>query len=203
VYRYSHLRELIVGIILVFVTATGANGGQAAWNTFQGSDGAFRFLYPPDWTRETPKTPNGLAIVVSPTGSPKPSCNLTGMVAPETKHMTQRQVDARLEPPLSDEEWRDLARGFVAGLDLSLAAVVKIGRNTDSGGLMQYAIIEYNSASGKTLRGKTLFTLTSSPGWAWSFVCGAHGSDPDTVKQDFNRWAPTFFQIQGSLRLTR
>ena len=189
---------LVICILLVsFVVALSmlAEPANAQGVTFRNTEFKFRFVYPSDWTQQTPRGPNVRALIRGPTGRIS-NCNIVVRRAPELAKLSRKELlaDSLLSPNWSADDWREMFSDVFSNLKIIESRLTKASNYP-----VQFAIVEGEQ---ETVAAKIHMVMaqfmTITPGVFWNFGCSAGGTTLEQARQTFQQMRPQLLGILSS-----
>lgn len=174
---------------------------QNQWYTFRDNSLKFRFLYPPDWIKGTPRGANVKSSVFAPQGFPRANCNIVVRPFPEIAKMTQKQLNEEISGSgaLSAADWKQMLGGKWPEMKLIDTKIVKVDNHPAYLGIIEFC---HETLDRKTFM-KDMLLMTLTPGQSWFFTCSAKGATREESRISFDHWQSTFQRIMGSLVFER
>lgn len=197
------LKKLIPLFFSIALIATNTNVvfAQNDWKTFRNSSLRFRFLYPPDWIRGKPRGANVKASFFAPKGSPRANCNIVVRPVPETKSMTQEELNKLIMENASPSKayWKKIYGHKWSDVRVFDSRKIKVDNQPAYLGLCEFS---HTTLDRKTFtRNYALMAFT--PGYVWVFTCMGKGNTIKEARISFKYWKSTFQRILGSLVFER
>ena len=194
-------RPLTVLFCAAIMLMTEGALAQNQWNTFRNNSLKFRFLYPPDWIKGTPRGTNVKASFFAPEGFPRANCNIVVRAFPEIAAMTQKQLNEEISGggALSAPDWKEMLGGKWPDMKLIDTKIVKVDNRPAYLGIVEFC---HETLDRKTFV-KDMVLMTFTPGYLWWFTCTAKGATVEESRISFDRWQLTFQRIMGSLVFER
>ncbi|HPW37578.1 MAG TPA: hypothetical protein PK922_14020 [Syntrophorhabdus sp.] len=195
-----HNRFILFIGLLVFVIPATAVLAQSDWITHRNSAYKFRFLYPPNWIKGTPRGEHVVVTLFAPKGSPRANCNMVIRAAPEIAGESQDTLDNEIRNcPIAADDLRMMLGSAFPDFRIIETKTAMVNNHP-----AYFAITEH---SHETLDRKTflkgMWLITYTPGYVWIFSCGAKGNSKAEAMESYNHWEKTFTRMLGSLVFER
>ena len=196
-----NLKALAVVVCSTLLLITEGAIAQNQWNTFRDNSLKFRFLYPSDWIKGTPRGANVKASLFAPQGFPRANCNIVVRSFPEITEMTQKQLNEEISGggAFSAADWKEMLGGKWPEMKLIETKIVKVDNQPAYLGIVEFC---HETLDRKTFVKDMLF-MTLTPGQMWIFTCTAKGATSEESRISFDHWQSIFQRIMGSLVFER
>jgi hypothetical protein len=162
--------------------------------TFRNAEFKFRFVYPSDWTQQTPRGPNVRALIQGPPGRIS-NCNIVVRRMPALEKVSRQELIAdSFSDVWSDSDWKELL-----GEKFARATIRERRLTKASNYPVQFSIVEtpYETVAAKVHVVMIQF-VTMTPGIFWHFGCSAGGTTLEQARQQFQKMRPQFLGILSS-----
>ena len=195
------VKSLKVLFCAVLMLMTEGALAQNQWNTFRNNNFKFRFLYPTDWIKGTPRGTNVKASFFAPQGFPRANCNIVVRPFPEIAGMTQKQLNEEISSSgaLLATDWKEMLGGKWPDMKLIDTKIAKVDNQPAYLGIVEF---RHETLDRKIFVKNTLL-MTFTPGYMWVFTCVAKGTTIKQSRISFDHWQSTFQRIMGSLVFER
>lgn len=181
---------IAAGIALALLSAS-ANAQDA---TFRNTEFKFRFVYPSDWTQQTPRGPNVRALIRGPAGRMS-NCNIVVRRMPALEKLSRKELIAdSFSDVWSDADWKEMLGEKFAGATIRERRLTKASNYP-----VQFSVVEapYETVAAKVHVVMIQF-VTMTPGIFWHFGCSAGGTTLEQARQQFQQMRPQFLSILSS-----
>jgi hypothetical protein len=161
---------------------------------FRNTEFKFRFVYPSDWTQQTPRGPNVRALIQGPRGRMS-NCNIVVRRMPALEKLSRQELIAdSFSEVWSDAEWKGML-----GEKFAIATIRERRLTKASNYPVQFSIVEtpYETVAAKVHVVMIQF-VTMTPGIFWHFGCSAGGTTLEQARQQFQKMRPQFVSILSS-----
>ena len=198
---FRNLKTLVVVVCSTLLLITNGAIAQNQWNTFRDNCLKFRFLYPSDWIKGTPRGANVKVSLFAPQGFPRANCNIVVRSFPDIAGMTQKQLNEEISGggALSSVDWKEMIGGKWPDIKLIDTKLVKVDNQLAYLGVIEFC---HETLDRKTFV-KNMLLMTLTPGKSWFFTCSAKWSTKEESRMSFDHWESTFQRIMGSLVFER
>jgi hypothetical protein len=183
--------QIAVIVVLALLSPVPAN---AQGVTFRNTEFKFRFVYPSDWTQQTPRGPNVRALIQGPPGRMS-NCNIVVRRMPALDKLSRKEIIAdSFSTTWSESDWKEMLG------DKFSNAIVRERRLTKASNYpVQFSIVEtpYETVAANVHAMMVQF-VTMTPGIFWHFGCSAGGATSEQARQQFQQMRPQFLSILSS-----
>lgn len=169
------------------------------WVTMRPPGQGFRMLMPPGWEQATPRGPN-VKLVIRSTPAANAgrvgvaNCNVVVRTQPETRAMTQAQINAEVAGgPLAREDALAMV-DFMSQPQLLESRVARINN------IPAYFVVArggYENLNAKTTN-TVAIGVVMQPGRSHAFSCTAGAAQGISSEAAWNSWRPVIMAIMGS-----
>ena len=192
---------LFMPVISIFLFCSQEIFAQNDWGTFRNATPKFRFLYPHDWIRAKPRGANVKASFFAPKGSPRANCNIVVRSVPETKGMSQKQLNGEISRggAISPDYWKKEFGHKWPDVKVVNSRIVKVDNQPAYLGIVE---LSHETLDRRTFV-KNMSLMAFTPGYGFMFTCVAKGATIEEARKGFKYWQSTFQRIMGSLVFER
>ena len=174
----------LTAMFVAFVSLVAATSAK----NFDDGDGRFTVAVPDGWQAQAPKSPSGqlaLLMVGAEGKSYTGICIVTVGATPETKSMSQADIDAALAAELNEDFWKN---GMKAGAGSGVTFDVETaGSREGAHRRVHYAVItaEGKAKDGTLKKTKGKFEIHALPGSMHGIICMTGAEMYDLASVDF------------------
>lgn len=186
--------QFMRGIAIITALMLSSGGAFAQGITFRNTEFKFRFVYPGDWTQQTPRGPNVRALITGPP-SHNSNCNIVVRRVPALEKLSRKELIAdSFSTTWSESDWKKM---FGDTFSKGTIRERRLTKASNYPAQFSVAEIPYETVAA-AVHVVTMQFVTMTPGLFWHFTCMEGDKTLEQARQRFEQMRPQFLSILSS-----